>query len=250
MDLLAGELFAVTAEKGLKKTKNRLMKTLVSSMLAGVYIGIGYIAYLKTLSVSDGDYASLIGASLFPLGLTLVLVAGAELFTVNCMDVAMAFFSKKITFPALVKNWALVFVGNFLGSFLLAFVYGEGLGFTKTLLAENILGPVVLSKISSSPLQMIVSGMFCNIMVCLGVWLANSTKNNASKAILLWVPITVFVFLGLQHSVANMFLLSAGLLAGVNTFGQMLVNLLFVGLGNMIGGALFVGGSYSYLNKN
>ncbi|RPA62406.1 formate/nitrite transporter family protein [Aerococcus agrisoli] len=244
MDILAGDLFALTADKGLKKTQTSLWHTFLLSCLAGIYIGLGYIAYLKVVSSVDGPYTSLIGASLFPLGLTLVIVAGAQLFTGNCMDVFMAYISKQISLKALIKNWALVFFGNFVGSFLLAFIYGEGLGFTQSLLASGELETIINGKISATPLQMIISGIFCNILVCLGVWLANSSKSNGHKMLLLWMPVTIFVYLGLQHSVANMFLLSAGLFAGVNSISELVINLVLVGLGNIIGGAFVVGGIY------
>lgn len=245
MDLKGKELLEFTADKGAAKALSSYKKTIILGFLAGMYISIGYALYLKVLSASDSEWAGLVGSFLFPIGLLLIVVAGGDLFTGNILDVAVAYLLKKIPFKLLVRNWVVVFLSNALGAAFFAYTFGEVLGFSDALVASGTLEYAINGKLSGSPFEMIVSGMLCNILVTLGIWLSNSSKSNVGKMILLWVPIAAFVYLGFQHSVANLYLFASGLFAGVVTFGPVLSNLLFVVIGNIIGGGLIVAGLYA-----
>ncbi|UUX33578.1 formate/nitrite transporter family protein [Fundicoccus culcitae] len=245
MDLKGKDLLEFTANKGADKANSSYKKMIILGFLAGLYISIGYALYLKAISSSDSEWAGLIGSFLFPIGLLLIVVAGGDLFTGNILDVAVSYLLKKVPLSLLVRNWVVVFLSNALGAVFLAYTYGEVLGFNDALMQTGTLQYAIDGKLNWSPWEMIVSGMLCNILVTLGIWLSNSSKSNVGKMFLLWVPIAAFVYLGFQHSVANLYLLTSGLFAGVTTIGPVLSNLLFVVIGNILGGAVVVAGLYA-----
>lgn len=245
MDLKGNDLLEFTAHKGADKAASSVKKTVILGFLAGLYISIGYAMYLLVLSKSESEWASLIGSFLFPIGLLLIVVAGGELFTGNVLDVGVAYLREKTSLRLLVRNWMVVFISNALGAVFLAYTLGEVLGFNSILMGTETLQYAIEGKVSGSPMQMVVSGMLCNIMVTLGIWVSNSSKTNVGKMVLLWVPIAGFVFLGFQHSVANLYLFASGLFGGLVSWSSALGNIFFVVIGNIIGGALIVAGLYT-----
>lgn len=214
-------------------------------ILAGAYIGFGGLANTiisQTLGGIDPGLAKFAGAAVFPVGLILVVVAGAELFTGNNL-MTLALMNKKITLSQMLKNWGVVWVANLVGSVLLALIVVytgilDGDAGTKAMaIAEG--------KASLSPMIMVGRGILCNILVVLAVWIATSSQDVISKLFACWFPIMLFVLCGFEHSVANMYFIPVGMLLGAKvTMGALIKNLLCVTIGNILGGAIIIPGLY------
>jgi formate transporter len=260
---------------GVGKANLNFLAKFTLAVLAGVFISFG--AILFTLVVHDSKLSfgltQLIGGLSFCLGLILVVVAGAELFTGNNLLI-MAFVSKKITLRQLLGNWAIVYLGNFLGA--LSMVYWIYL--TRHWTANsNLVGAKALlianAKVGLPFLAAFSRGVLCNALVCLAVWLCMSGRSTTDKILSIIFPITAFVALGFEHSVANMYFIPMGMLLKNNTAvleaaatmtgkindfsnltlqGLLVNNLLPVTLGNIVGGGVLVGLVYwfVYLHSN
>lgn len=253
------------------KSTNDPGRVFVLSLLAGAFIAFG--AALFTLVTHDASVTvnqglmRLVGGLSFCLGLILVIVAGAELFTGNNLLV-MAYMDKKITFVQLMRNWLIVFVGNFAGALgVVVLIYFSGhwqsgsdaVGVKALLIAE--------AKVNLSFMEAFSRGVLCNILVCLAVWLCFAGRSVTDKILAILFPITAFVALGFEHSVANMYFVPAGMTilsepevvslaqqlkpafdpSSLTVSGFLLHNLLPVTLGNIVGGSVFVGLIYWFL---
>ena len=265
------EIADFTINVGVKKANLSFIQQLVLGILAGAFIAFGAQAStMATHTISDVSTAKLIGGLIFPAGLILVLMAGAELFTGNCLMI-MALAEKKITLSQLLRSWAVVYVGNLAGSILVALLvsWSGQLSYTSGLLGGVTL-KAAAGKVSLPFTQAFVLGVLCNWLVCLAVWMSFGAKDGISKAVCVFFPIWLFIASGFEHSVANMYYIPAGLLAkcspafvskaleaGVSqsaidslTWCSMFTrNLLPVTLGNVLGGAGMVGCVYWYVYK-
>jgi formate transporter len=178
------------------------------------------------------------GAFGLPFGLIMTLVSGAELFTGNTALVTAAFMEGKVKKEELAKNWIASYLGNFVGSLLLAYLVFKG----QTLGALPGAVSIATAKCAAPFEVAFVRGILCNWLVCMAVYMASGCKSMAGKMTAVWFPISAFVALGLDHSVANMFIIPLGMLRGADiTIAQMFTkNLIPVTLGNIVGGALCV----------
>jgi len=228
------------------KANQSIERLLILGIMAGIHIGYGAFAYIvvsQSLSNIDVGLSKLIGASVFPVGLMMVIFTGSELFTGNNL-MTMALASKKITIKGLLKNWITVYIGNFIGSVLLAYMI------SKTGLAnENILNFTLnlgMAKTSLTFETALIRGILCNILVVLGVWSATAAQDIISRIFAIWFPIMLFVVSGYEHSIANMFFLPLAKFLGLNIAWAdiWLSNLIPVTLGNIIGGAVIVPTAY------
>lgn len=249
MDMKAlspAEITALWVDNGVKKANLSTGKAIWLAIFAGVFIGFGGAAFLLVMgTVSIPGISKLIGASLFPVGLMLVCCCGAELFTGNSL-LAIALLDKKITFGQLMRNWVLVYIGNIIGSYLLAFMlYQSGLFDT---ISETVIN-VAKAKVSMTFVQALMRSILCNMLVVLAVWFQSASKDITGKIFAIWFPIMLFVFCGYEHSVANMFFIPLGQLLGadVSTGAMWLNNLLPVTIGNVIGGAVIIASSYYFI---
>ncbi|WP_102691454.1 formate/nitrite transporter family protein [Rummeliibacillus pycnus] len=229
---------------GIGKASYSIFKMLVLGFLGGAFIAFGFLLDIRVsgnMPEAWGSFAGFIGAAVFPLGLILVLLAGAELITGNMMSVAMAFYAKKISIPALVRNWFWVTLANLIGALFVAFFFGHVVGLTETgpFLAKTV--AIAKAKTADSFLQTFISGIGCNWLVCLAVWLAYGANDFGGKIAGIWFPVTAFVAIGFQHVVANMFVIPAAIFAGQATWTAFLSNVIPAFLGNVVGGAIFVG---------
>jgi formate/nitrite transporter len=231
---------------GVAKAALPLGQMLALAVLAGAFIGFGAAAYTMVMTGADPGFgpARLLGGVVFSLGLILVLVGGAELFTGNAL-MTMACVDRRITLASLLRNWAVVYLGNLIGAVALAVAFAlSGLldapfGATAVRIAE--------AKAALGPVEAVVRGALCNALVCLAVWLSFSARSTTDRILALLWPISAFVLLGLEHSVANMYLLPAGILAGADIGGAATArNLIWVSLGNILGGAGGVALAYRY----
>lgn len=258
------------AASGEGKTKKSAGQLLCLSTLAGVFIAIACAATNTAVhGMTDVGLARTVCGLLFPFGLCMVIVTGAELFTGNSL-LAISLLEGKCTLSGLLRNWVIVWLGNFLGAFLTAAgcVFFGQLNYSAGGLAVYTIR-VAASKCGISFLSGLGLGIFCNLLVCLGVLMALSAQDGAGRLIGAFLPVCYFVLCGFEHCVANMYYISAGLLAvqdphylslarqagidlsGLTVGNFLLGNLLPVTLGNVLGGvALGVMLWYSHLKKS
>ena len=259
-------------EVGIKKATLNTWTMFALAMLAGAFIGCGAIfctVVTTGLGAAGVGYGiiKLLGGLAFCLGLIAVVVAGSELFTGNNL-IIMAFASKRISITQLLRNWGIVYVGNFVGSILTAFVMFLTKQYMSSggALGANALG-IANAKCGLGFIQAIALGIMCNALVCLAVWLCTSARSTTDKIMAIIFPITAFVAAGFEHSIANMYFIPIGLFIkgfagsgfweaigktaadfGNLTWGAFFIrNLLPVTIGNIIGGAGFVGLAYWFI---
>jgi formate transporter len=243
----------ITIENGTKKTKYPLLKTVILGFQAGAFISLGYLLFIRVTAPLTGDiagFSTILGASVFPIGLILTLIAGGELLTGNMMAVPLASLAKKVDVKQLLKNWSLITISNFVGAIFIAYLFGHIVGLTETgpFLAKTI--DVAEHKLSASFLEAFVSGIGCNWLVAAAVWLSYGSEDMVGKIIGIWFPTMTFVAIGFQHVVANMFIIPAAIFAGHFTWMEYLHNFVPVFLGNAVGGSVFVAMAYWYAYKN
>ena len=262
---------AVRVEKaGIVKGNRDFFSTFTLAMMAGVFIALGavFFTYVIHDSTLSAGLTKLIGGFVFSLGLILVIITGTELFTGNNL-IVMAVVSRKITLGQLLNNWGIVFTGNFVGSLIVVFLIlltgmwtagNASVGVTALAIAD--------AKVNLTFWQALSKGILCNILVCLAVYLCFSGRSVTDKILAILFPITAFVALGFEHSVANMYFIPAGLLlknspevlaaaqdmlggvpdlSNLTMYGFLVDNLLPVTLGNIIGGTIFVGLAHWFL---
>ena len=233
-----GELSNLISNLGIKKANTKIWQLLLLGILAGLYISIGGHLFLVALEQGMGK---VVGGAVFSVGLVLVVIAGAELFTGNIIMVVGS-MSRLYSLWKLLKNWIVVYIGNFIGSILYAIlVYESGLfGSFNNL---NNLGSLAVKiaeyKLSLPFIECLIRGFFCNILVVLAIIMAFIAKDLISKIFCCILPIMAFVACGFEHCVANMFLIPIGLLAKTDSFFilyRIFINILPVTLGNILGG--------------
>jgi len=242
----------ITIEAGVKKSRLPTLSVMVLGFLAGAFIALGFLLDIHVSTMIPGPWASLgnlLGAAVFPIGLILVILAGGELLTGNMMSLPTALFAGRITLGAVARNWLLVTVANLLGALFVAYFFGHVLGLTEGVFLAKTLA-IATAKVNADFGQAFISGIGCNWLVCLAVWLSYASKDVAGKILGMWFPIMAFVAIGFQHVVANMFIIPAAIFADALSWTQFFENFVAVFLGNAVGGAIFVGLAYyvSYSN--
>ena len=262
--LMPPEMAGKAENVGVGKAQLNWFRMFSLAVLAGAFIAMG--AVFSTTTTTGGSalpfgVTKLLGGLTFSLGLILVIVAGAELFTGNNL-IVMAWASNKVSTSQLLRNWVIVYTGNFVGSFLTAYMIflSKQYEFGNDAVGLNALN-IAHNKTSLEFVPAIVLGIFCNTLVCLAVWLCMSARSTADRVQAIILPITAFVAAGFEHCIANMYFIPMGLFikAGANpafwsnigktaadfpnlTWGNFfLANLLPVTIGNIIGGAVMVG---------
>ena len=253
----------VASTVGVGKTTSPWLSVFVLGILAGSYIGFGGLLSTSItfdMAANFGiGFKKFMGGSAFSLGLMLVVIAGAELFTGNNLMISSV-MSRKITFGTMSQRWALVYIANFIGSIVLALLFFYS-GLWKT--GGGALGAAAVkiagAKVSLSFSEALVRAIGCNWLVCLAVWMALAARQTIGKIFAIFFPIMGFVAIGFEHCVANMYFiptgiflhswagvaLPAGMAADALNWGSFLWNnLLPVTIGNIIGGGVFVGMSY------
>jgi len=224
-------------EAGVAKSQLPLVPLATLSVLAGAFIALGAAAFTAVMAgtgMTDGP-ARLLGGVTFSVGLILVVVAGAELFTGNAL-IVMAWVDGRIRLPALLRNWGVAYAGNLAGAVSIALLMAFSGLLTNTV--GETARQIAEAKVSLGWMEAFVRGILCNMLVCLAVWLTFAARGVADKILAIIFPVSAFVLLGYEHSVANMYLIPAGWAAGMPVdIAGLIGNLLPVTLGNIIGGA-------------
>jgi formate transporter len=246
---------------GVTKARLPLLTVATLGLLAGGFIGLGALYYTLVTSDSSLSFAAsrLLGGLTFSLGLILVVVAGAELFTGNNLLV-MAWASYRITTRELVRNWVIVYLANFLGAMglvLLVFLSGHWQ------MEEGAVGTnavtIAAAKVALSFSEAFFKGILCNILVCLAVWLALAARSVVDKIFAVIFPISAFAAAGFEHSIANMYFIPLGILlkdrilvSGAEnlSWSGLWSNLVPVTLGNIVGGGVMVALVYYFVYRH
>jgi formate transporter len=243
-DAYAPEQIALRVEAiGVVKAAAPALPTITLGLLAGAFIAFGAMFYTAVMAGVDPGFgpARLLGGVAFSLGLVLVVVAGAELFTGNNL-IVIAWADGRIGTASLLRNWVLVYAANFAGAVGAALlVYWSGiLGNSGGAVGRTAIA-IARGKVELGFAETFFRGVLCNALFCLAVWLCLAAHDVAGKVLAIMFPISAFVALGLEHSVANMYLIPTAMLAGADiTPSAFAANLLPVTLGNIIGGSVFV----------
>lgn len=241
------QIAEITVDTGVQKARNPLLTVMILGFLGGAFIALGFLLDIRVISNAPQEWGSIvnfIGAAVFPIGLILVLLAGGELLTGNMMAVPLARMAGRITTLEMLKNILLITVANFLGAVFVAYFFGHVVGLTASGPYLDKLIAMAGHKLDDSFLQAFVSGIGCNWLVALAVWLSYGADNMSGKILGIWFPTMAFVAIGFQHVVANMFLIPAAIFEGYFSWGDYVRNFVPVWLGNLTGGALFVAGAY------
>lgn len=261
------EIAVTLVEVGQKKIKLPPLPLWILGILAGVYIGFGAHLYIvvtnDVIEYFGCGFARFLGGSVFSVGLMLVMIAGAELFTGNCL-ILTGVLTGNIKVREMLYNWMVVFIANFIGSIMLALIINQtGLWKMNDMKVGITTLSIAFTKVNLSFSEAFYRGVACNWLVCLAVVLGMSGKDNISKIFGIYFPIMAFVASGFEHSIANMYFIPAGILLKNNpilvgsagfadninslTWSSFIVkNLIPVTLGNIIGGTIFVGASYYF----
>ena len=265
IDALLPQEMATRAEYiGVRKAETPALTVFALAVLAGAFIAMGAIFSTTVLAGTSGTLpyglARLLAGLVFSLGLILVVVGGAELFTGNNL-IVMAWASGKVTGRALLRNWAIVYAGNFVGAFGTAvlMVLSRQYTFGGGAVGETAL-KIAAGKVQLGFVQALALGILCNTLVCLAVWLTYGARSTTDKITAIIFPISAFVASGFEHSIANMFFVPYAMLVmafdptfvaekavdmtGVTWSAFLIQNLVPVTIGNVIGGAVLVAAIY------
>ena len=229
---------------GVTKAILPAVPTIMLGLMAGAFIAFGAMFY--TLVMTDHSMglgpARMLGGIAFSLGLILVVVGGAELFTGNNF-IVMAWAENKVTTFQLLRNWCIVYIANFVGAIGAATLmfWSGALTLGQGEFAETAL-KIATYKANLEPLEAFIRGILCNALVCLAVWLCFAARDVASKILAIIFPVSAFVALGFEHCIANMYFIPLGMMLSGGEIGitQFVTNVIPVTAGNIIGGSLFV----------
>ena len=249
------QVINLVSQLALKKGKYKIKKTFILAILAGAYVAFGGLLAIIVAGGAPGLAANnpglvkfLFGAT-FPIGLILVVVVGAELFTGNNAYFIPNLIRKKQPISDMFKNWGLVYAGNFVGALFIAYVITY---LTHIVHAAPYVDSVYSSaegKTSRTFLVTFIRGIGANLLVCLAIWQGMAAKDTTGKMFAIWLPVMAFVAIGFEHSIANMFFIPLAIFEGADITWTTFIfkNLIPATLGNIVGGALFVGLPYGYL---
>ncbi len=243
--------------KAIKSTRMlqlRPLEYLVRAMLAGIFIGFAIIFTLKAINglyLAESPAATLVGGLTFGVALVLIVYGGAELFTGNTMYFTTATMRGYTTKMDTMKVWLICLIGNGLGGLAFALLFSQT-GILQELGMNNWLFAVSETKIHHSTWEIFTRAIFCNWMVCLAIFIPKNMKNELAQIMMMMVLVAVFFASGFDHVIANMALFSIALIVphpDTITFAGAMHNLLPALAGNIIGGAVFMGMIYTWLNK-
>jgi len=255
---IPGEIAERIVEAGVNKCRLSKDRLFLLAIIAGAYIAFGAASsnmVVHSLPSNLAGLKRLLAGAIFPVGLMMIILGGGELFTGNNLLI-FAVMQRKITWRAMLSNWALVYAGNFIGSVFLAWLlFRSGLFFAN----HGELGmyhvSTSLSKVNITFSQAFIRGICCNVLVVMAVWMSYGANTLGDKILAIWFPVMLFVAGGYEHCIANMYYIPAGIFAldipavsnQLNWQSFLIKNLIPVTLGNIVGGSLLVGITYWYV---
>ncbi|MBR1993913.1 MAG: formate/nitrite transporter family protein [Firmicutes bacterium] len=267
--LTSKEILDKVSDSSINKAGGSFKTIFLLAILAGAYIAIGGFAstmasYNLTSDPATFGLGRLVSGCVFPVGLMMVVLCGAELFTGNCLMVT-GVADKKIRLGGMFRNWAIVYIGNLIGALIFAYFvfYTDSLDASNGLLGAMVI-KTAIGKVNLDFGKAVVLGIMCNWLVCLAVWMATGAQATVSKIFASFFIILPFVIGGFEHCVANMYFIPVGMMAATNeayvnvlgldvsslTVGAfVLKNLVPVTIGNIIGGSGFVGMMYWLIHR-
>ncbi len=244
---------------GEAKARMAALPLALLGVLAGAFIGLGAMLFVLVKSDATLGFAasSVLGGLVFSVGLFMVVVAGAELFTGNNL-IVMAWADGRVSTAQVLRNWGIVCLANFVGAAALALlVFASGHASLNGGAVAHKVVQMALAKQELPFVTALLRGVLCNVLVCMAVWMAMAGRSVTDKAVAVMLPVMAFVAAGFEHSIANMYLMPLAMLLQHNgltghaaiTWGGMLGNLFPVILGNVLGGAVLVAGVYHVIYK-
>lgn len=248
------EIIKVASDMAIVKDNYSVKKILILSFLGGAYVAIGgMLAILLGGGVpgiaADNPAVSkfLLGAA-FPVGLMIIVMAGAELFTGNNAFFIPNVLSKRQKWGAPMRNWALVYIGNFIGCVFVTYFLCHLTGLGSPEPWAQFIQDIAIAKTSNPFFVTLLKGIGANWLVCLALWMGMSAQHTSGKILGIWWPIMTFVVLGFENSIANMFFIPLAMFEGadITWYTFIVKNLIPATIGNIIGGAFFVGTLYWY----
>lgn len=246
------EIAQLYCDSATKKSQLPTLHFIILAILGGAFIAFGGLLTVivaggsPALSLGNPGLVKFLAGALFPVGLVMVSIAGADLFTSDCAGMTLSFMDKKIGITTLLKIWVLSYLFNFVGAQLVSYFLSANIGLLSIDPWQSYLHNLAKAKVSMSFGDVFVKAIGANWLVCLGVWMGFAGKDTVSKCLGIWIPVMLFVTLGYEHSIANMFFIPAAIYSGASiTWSQFLFdNLIPATLGNILGGAFLVGCVY------
>jgi nitrite transporter len=239
--------FAEVAAKKAVYMKRTPLAFWVSSMMAGAYIGLGIILIFSIGSDADPSYRGLIMGASFGIALTLVIFAGADLFTGHTMIMSLGWLRGRTSLADLGGSWTITWVGNLIGCAILAGIFVAGGGGAVFSAKSQFIFTAAAAKMNAPALALFARAILCNWLVCLAIWMSARMVSDAAKCIAIFWCLFAFIGSGYEHSIANMTLLLIALMGKhpeTVTWGGLVYNLFWVTLGNIVSGAGIMGVGY------
>ncbi len=252
------QIINIVKDAALDKAAKTNRQLIILALLGGAYIALGSMfaitvaGGMRSLSLTDPGIVKLLFGITFPLGFVLVSLAGAELFTSTTAIMSVGVYTGDTTLKQLLKVWTISYLGNFIGALFVVYIlaYNSHI-FSSEYYTDFIIG-IADKKLSGDFFTSFIKGVGANWLVCLAAFLTYSSKDIIGKVAALWAPVTAFVVMGFEHSIANMFFMPMAKILGadISWLDFLLQNLIPVTLGNIAGGVILVGIPYSVIYFN
>lgn len=249
------QINVIVKEAATDKASKTNIKLLLLAFLGGAYIALGSMFAIKIaagfggISVANPGVKTLLFGLTFPLGFVLVTLAGAELFTSTTAIMSTGYFSGIASLKRVFRVWTISYLGNFLGALFVVYIIANISHIFSADIYREFVIDIANHKLSNSFFTTFIKGVGANWLVCLAAFLTYSSKDTVGKIAALWPPVTAFVCLGFEHSIANMFFIPMAKVSGLDlSWGEFFIkNLIPATLGNIVGGVVLVAFFYSYV---
>lgn len=249
------EIALVFSKSGIEKAQTPFFKFAILAILGGMFIAFGGLLSVVVaggipgIGAENPGLVKFVAGALFPVGLIMVSVAGADLFTSDCTGMVLPYLQKQLNMQAVVKILVLSYLFNFIGAQFIAYFMSYQTGLISHDPWQSYLHHYSELKVNQDFGKVLLKGIGANWLVCLGTWMGYAGKDIMSKSIGIWIPVMLFVTLGYEHSIANMYFIPAAIYSGADILWSTFIinNLIPATIGNLIGGCIFVGCAYWYV---